>query len=190
MSRANAIDWKFWLSWTAANAIAFPIGWVISLNLLNPLGIMVIFAIYGAILGLAQWLILRQRVSGLIGWILATEVGMAVGGQMIYQLGLFIFGGSFILGVVFGFTTGAAQAVVLLMKGIPTVRYWLAVNTFCTGVSYTAVLLLFGASITHGHGDVEFNLPWFCGIFVAGGISGAISGRVLLHLLGRVNLTR
>ncbi len=183
LNQAKAIDWKFWLGWTVANAIAFPIGWFISLKLLYLFGMAIGFAIYGAMLGLAQWLILRRKVSALSGWILATSIGMAVGGQIIYQIGLFIFGGPFILGVVFGFTTGAAQAVMLLIKGIPSVRYWLAVNTFSTSVSYAAALLIFGASITHGHGDVEFNLPWFCGMFVAGSLSGATSGKVLLFLL-------
>jgi hypothetical protein len=90
LSQANAIDWKFWLGWTVV--IALPIGWFISLQLLYLFGVTVAFAIYRVILGPARWLILRQKFSALSGWIPATSVGMAVDGQIIYHVELFVFG--------------------------------------------------------------------------------------------------
>src|SRR5690349_16108224 len=74
--------WRFWASWALAFA-GFPLGGLSATALVGgittPLEGAIGGAATGAVIGLAQWLVLRQRLALTPWWIAATSAGMAVG---------------------------------------------------------------------------------------------------------------
>ena len=84
--------------------------------------------IVGAIIGSAEWFVLRRRVSWL--WIPATIVGMAVGlvaGAALVDYGIGR-GDLALMGAVTGLAVGTMQALVLARDRIPGAVWWAVVN--------------------------------------------------------------
>ena len=82
-------------------------------------------ATMGAVLGLAQWLVLRRRVSRSSSWILATTVGLAMG----WPLGLAIY--EAVGGAMYESVSGAISgAMISLVYGVVTgtALLWLLQN--------------------------------------------------------------
>ena len=74
--------WRFWGSWGLA-FIGFPLGGLAATALVGgvttPLDGAIGGAATGAVLGLAQWLVLRRRLALTPWWIAATATGMGAG---------------------------------------------------------------------------------------------------------------
>ena len=80
--------------------------------------------IYGAILGIAQWFVLRQQVSRAGWWILATTIGVLISNKILYSGGMELFrpiGGFFgsilgppIVGGIDGMVIGAITGIALV----------------------------------------------------------------------------
>src|SRR5437870_4781081 len=72
----------FWPAWGAA-FLGFPLGGVAATALVGPVdtvaGAALAGAAAGAVVGAAQWLVLRQRLPLSAAWVAATSGGMAVG---------------------------------------------------------------------------------------------------------------
>jgi hypothetical protein len=84
--------------------------------------------IVGAIIGAAEWFVLRQRVSWL--WIPATIAGMAVGlvaGAALVDYGIGR-GDLALMGAVTGLAVGTMQALVLARDRIPGAVWWAVAN--------------------------------------------------------------
>jgi hypothetical protein len=84
--------------------------------------------IVGAIIGAAEWFVLRQRVSWL--WIPATIAGMAVGlvaGAALVDYGIGR-GDLALMGAVTGLAVGTMQALVLARDRIPGALWWAVAN--------------------------------------------------------------
>ena len=84
--------------------------------------------IVGAIVGAAEWFVLRRRVSWL--WIPATIVGMAVGlvaGAALVDYGIGR-GDLALMGAVTGLAVGTMQALVLARDRIPGAVWWAVAN--------------------------------------------------------------
>jgi hypothetical protein len=84
--------------------------------------------IVGAIVGAAEWFVLRQRVSWF--WIPATIVGMAVGlvaGAALVDYGIGR-GDLALMGAVTGLAVGTMQALVLARDRIPGAVWWAVAN--------------------------------------------------------------
>ena len=75
-------NWQFWLMWFLA-FLAFPIGGVLAQTLAgainNPVAALFGGLLTGLVLGLAQWLVLKQQFSISLLWVVATGLGMAIG---------------------------------------------------------------------------------------------------------------
>lgn len=73
--------WRFWLLWGAA-FLGFPIAGILS-NLLGPVSTparaLLAGLISGAVIGAAEWLVLRNAIALPSTWIAATALGFAVG---------------------------------------------------------------------------------------------------------------
>src|SRR5215207_10887229 len=74
--------WRFWAGWGLA-FIGFPLGGLAATALVGgvttPLEGVIGGAATGAVIGLAQWLVLRRRLALTPWWIAATAAGMAAG---------------------------------------------------------------------------------------------------------------
>jgi hypothetical protein len=84
--------------------------------------------IVGAVVGAAEWFVLRKRVSWL--WIPATIVGMAVGlvaGAALVDYGIGR-GDLALMGAVTGLAVGTTQALVLARDRIPGAMWWAVLN--------------------------------------------------------------
>ena len=77
MTKVNEkhVGWGFWLWRVLASTIGFPVGaaaaFIVSFNLPGAVG--------GAVVGILQWLVLRQQLSRTGWWVLASTVGFPVG---------------------------------------------------------------------------------------------------------------
>jgi hypothetical protein len=122
---------RMWL-WALAILISFPIaGYVADLIVggVASLGAALVGGlIVGAIIGAAEWFVLRQRVSWL--WIPATIAGMAVGlvaGAALVDYGIGR-GDLALMGAVTGLAVGVMQALVLARDRIPGALWWAVAN--------------------------------------------------------------
>jgi len=129
-------DWastarRMWL-WPVAILVSFPIGGYIAdlvVDGVDSVGAALVGGlIVGAIIGAAEWFVLRQRVSWL--WIPATTVGMAVGliaGAALVDYGIGR-GDLALMGAVNGLAVGVMQALVLARHRIPGAIWWAVAN--------------------------------------------------------------
>ena len=76
------VGWGFWLWWVLASTVGIIVSLIVGLILSaassNLLETAMLFAATGASVGIAQWLVLRKRVSRAGWWVLASTVGFAV----------------------------------------------------------------------------------------------------------------
>ena len=134
-------DWisttrRMWL-WPIAILVSFPIGGYIADLVVNGVdsvrAALVGGLIVGAVIEVAEWFVLRERVSWL--WIPATIVGMAAGlvaGAALVDYGIER-GDLILLGAVNGLAVGVMQALVLARHRIPGAFWWAVANPPCTG---------------------------------------------------------
>jgi hypothetical protein len=122
---------RMWL-WALAILISFPIaGYVADLIVDGVDSVGTALAgglIVGAIIGAAEWFVLRRRVSWL--WIPATIAGMAVGlvaGAALVDYGIGR-GDLALMGAVTGLAVGVMQALVLARDRIPGALWWAVAN--------------------------------------------------------------
>ena len=120
--------WGFWMGWALA-FVGFPLGGVAAAALVGPITTPLAGAIggivTGAVLGAAEWLALRRRLSLSPGWIAATALGMGIG----LALGIALLGTSTdgaglpLRGLITGAGIGIAQF--LLLRGVSSrVSLW------------------------------------------------------------------
>ena len=129
-------DWtstarRMWL-WPVAILLGFPIGGLIAdlvVNGVDSVGTAIAAGlIAGAIIGAAEWFVLRQRISWL--WIAATSVGLAVGlaaGAALIDYGI-ARGDVVLMGAVTGLGVGVLQALVLARHHVPNAWWWAIAN--------------------------------------------------------------
>jgi hypothetical protein len=165
-----------WL-WALAILISFPIaGYVADLIVggVDSLGAALAGGlIVGAIIGAAEWFVLRQRVSWL--WIPATIAGMAVGlvaGAALVDYGIGR-GDLALMGAVTGLAVGVMQALVLARDRIPGALWWAVANPPAWALGWVVTSYVISTNI-----DERF--PIF-------GASGAlVFGLLTMFLLARL----
>lgn len=185
-SERTLIGWQFWLQWLVATSVSWGVGTVLytALNLGAPGGIgeVVGETLWGLLLGISQWLVLRwwlERAGWWVlasagGWLLAVSVGVALQnllgenvGGLIYTLGL-------------GLVPGVLQWL-LLRQQMARAGWWVLANTVLVFGT-----ILAGVGVSSGVGLKEGGLGF--GI-VSGIVSGVVfaitSGFVLIWLLRR-----
>jgi hypothetical protein len=122
---------RMWL-WAIAILVSLPIGGYVAdlfVDGVDSVGAALAGGlIVGAIVGAAEWFVLRRWVSWL--WIPATIAGMAVGlvaGAAIVGYGIDR-GDLVVMGAVNGLAVGAMQALVLARDRVPGAWWWAAAN--------------------------------------------------------------
>lgn len=77
--KEKGIDWQFWTLWIVANAVGIITGLFVFTNLTVKDSSWFAGAIIGGTVGVAQWLVLRRKLSILIHWILVSIIGAGIG---------------------------------------------------------------------------------------------------------------
>lgn len=147
------------MAWIAA-ALGFPFGGVLALSLAGPMDDVVSAALAGllagAVVGTAQWLVLRHYLGIDVVWIVATASGLALGNSV----GAVLTGPGtgiedlLVLGVAAGIAVGAAQWT-LLRERLRYAGLWVPVlavawplgwtTTWSIGVDVSLGYAVFGA---------------------------------------------
>jgi hypothetical protein len=171
-------EFGMWLEWTLATALGMLVGFLPSILLVNVLDLALARVIVplwaGFLLGLAQWIVLRKYINGVVDWVLAGGVSWAVG----FALGLFIMSGltgtgldGFIGYVLFGAIVALVQWPIL-RREIPNVWLWIVANV----IGWTAGFYLSQVSLA-----LFFNEPVINPIAstsVLSGVSGLVAGAI------------
>ena len=165
MKSDRAPGWGMWLWWVLASGLGF---------------------VFTPLQPLAQWLVLRKHISRAGWWVLATILGMAVGGAIgmatgvSRQVALAWAVGDGSDGVRTGATLGAAVGVaqwLFLRQHFAKAGWWIPASI--AGWTVGAVA---GLSIV---GDCAEFVRCFIGWASYGAIIGAVTGLVLLWLMTR-----
>ena len=137
--------------------------------------------IVGAIIGAAEWFVLRRRVSWL--WIPATIAGMAVGlvaGAALVDYGIGR-GDLALMGAVNGLAVGTMQALVLARHRISGALWWAVANPPAWALGWVVSSYVISSNI-----DERFP------IFGASGalVFGLLTGLILVNLFRRASEAR
>ena len=192
------IGWGFGLLWVFLSAMGWFMGFLggflasfapIELIGQTPLGVglasCVNAIVLGAVVGIFQWVVLRERVPGADRWIWSSIVGLAVAGGVVGPL-LLVGGGNADFGslaAVVGYTlVGTLGGAVTGMLQRPVLRgqvsrsgWWVLASTVGWGL---------GMAVT-GAGMNALAVGDFCGLmgFFGGAVLGAVTGGALVWLL-------
>jgi hypothetical protein len=188
--------WRFWLGWTAANAVGWAVGLtamtVVQLALETASGGVLVEAEGGAVLesvgnllfglavGAMQWSALRWRLVGARWWIPATAAGFFLAGLVggaLEDSGSAA--GGFVVSFGLGATAGTLQWLIL-RRQVRRAGWWVLASTILVFAGLIAGLLVAMALTGEGPG-VSVSGAAFAA--VAGAVFGMTSGVVLLRLL-------
>jgi len=168
---------QYWLLWVLANVTSWLVWALLNFGLLavisvaNPpadLGLLISAAfllVVGAVLGSAQWWMLRGQVPLTTRWIIFTALGFAIG--------------AFFDLTFAGLGVGLAQWL-LLRNVLNKAGWWPVINAVAWPVGYLTGSVL-GAAVSQLTNSVTLAAVAIWG--VSGAIIGAITGAVLLWLL-------
>jgi hypothetical protein len=186
---AEPVGWDFWLQWVSVTAMGLGALWTVSRALLGNFEIVISSIVIpagesmgrvagwaiggaavgtglGAMIGLLQWIVLRQQVSQAGWWVLATAVGWGLGWAV----------GGPVVGIV------RRAEVVTLSTG------W-AVSGLWAGLLQWVVLRqqVFGAKRWMLVSAVIGALGWLLG-WLTGWVMGGVVGRDLAEIVGSIVL--
>ena len=143
-------DWTLWLQWLAVTAFGWILGGVLLPGLAPVAG--------GLVIGVLQWVVLRQRLPQAGWWILASGVGWAGGWTIVITLAPPEFG--ILTTTVLGAAMGTTQWL-LLQRHFYRAGWWIVVSA----LGWTAGLAL------------------LTGPLLVGAVAGAVTGITLELLL-------
>lgn len=210
---------KLWLQWIVANALGELLGLgtvgVMGLLITSKLGesvsrestiffallMIILGAFEGAVIGLAQWLVLRRIVNRLSSrsWVLASLMG-AVSAWILGMLPSTIISLSsqekssspdfneaqiMLLAVVMGMVLGIILALpqwMVLRKYTWRAGWWFGANSIAWAFGMPLVFLVAG-TVTEGAAIFQIIVTMLLTIAAAGGIVGAIHGIVLMWVV-------
>ena len=192
----NRIGWGFGLMWVFLSAMGWYIGLFVGfvagyapIELIGhtPLGeglaVCVTLILIGAVVGIAQWVVLRERVPGAGRWVWASIAGLAVAGGVggavvvaganVYSESLATVVGTTLIVALGGAVTGILQRPVLRGQ-VSRSGWWVLASTVGWGLGM-AVSGIGG----YAAGDPGELFGWF----VSGPVLGAVTGVALVWLL-------
>ncbi|MGD1908784.1 MAG: hypothetical protein ACFB0C_22750 [Leptolyngbyaceae cyanobacterium] len=175
MPRRQPGNFEIWILWLVANVVPWWIGCALLFPLETLMGdielpmLMVAWGITCALVGITQGWVLKQRLSGMKWWPVATALGGAIA-----FLGFFTFWGA---PFVTGGTFGAAQWLILRRR-VPKAWLWIVVQIVAAIAGVGAALL---TPVDFMMGD--FNHTIFIMGTAVEAAASAVTGTTLIFLL-------
>lgn len=191
-TRFNRNEFGVWLEWTLATAVGLMVGYLPSVWLVGGLELglarVVVPLLAGVLIGVAQWLVLRQYVVGSHDWILNLAGGWVAG----YALGLFVVQelSRSPLGALAGFILfGAIVALFqwpVLRREVPHIIPWILANVAGWTLGSYLSSLAGGALLGGRHASLLATTLLTAG--VTGLVAGAIIGLALVWTIRKPDL--
>ena len=204
------VGWGFWLWWVLASIVVAAGGLSSYLAIFFTEGIIALLmplfgALFGALVGIIQWFILRRQMSPPLWWVLSNALAFALIGiaSSLWVLGaglitailvdgwIGVFPGDFGVlgylylagyGALFGFVVGIIQWLVL-RRHVAQAGWWVLANiiAFAVGIE---VLRIAGLLVRDIYPAIQF-IAVYGGLAgpLAGAVAGIITGTVLVWLL-------
>ena len=185
--KVNRNEFGMWLGWTLATAVGMLLGFLLAIPVVNLLDLswarVIVPLLAGFLIGLAQWVVLRDYLVDATDWILAGGTSWAVG----YALGLFLINSlaGTVLGGLIGYILfGVIVAIVqwpMLRREIPNVWPWILANV----IGWTAGFYLSQVAL-----ELFFNDPAIAPVAstsvisaISGLVAGAVTGLALVWIV-------
>ncbi|MDX9993517.1 MAG: hypothetical protein RBS68_15855 [Anaerolineales bacterium] len=180
-------EWKLWLGWTLTTGLGLLIGFLPSGFLAQAFGLglarVLSPLLAGILIGMGQWLILRNYLSDCSQWIPAAGAAWAIG----YAVGIYIFqifppGLEYgLLGVIlFGLVAGGLQWP-LLRREIPQIVPWLLANVLGWSLGFLLSLWVTN-SLSAALAGSAF-LASLLSLTLTGFVAGAVVGLALVWIV-------
>ncbi len=140
--------WRFWTLWVLATNVGFfpglALGSRLSASVSEPYASAIVGASFGALVGVAQWFVLRRHAAPSHHWASATAIGWCIGGGIgALLLGEFVpavsQGGltwTLFVGFFAGGVVGIPQRQVLLRFSPVLSHWWVPISSLAWGVFF------------------------------------------------------
>jgi hypothetical protein len=183
IERTN-IGTGIWLQWVLASILGFAVGAAMG----NVVTDLIFTALFGAVGGLMQWLVLRRQIARAGWWVLASTLGFAIApvagiaGVMAMSQVMSLDGNPMaapmLLGVVFGVVGGILPWLVL-RRQFARAGWWVPAHLLGSLVGGALGIIAF-----HAMGLIGFyQFSWAAAGAMFGAGFGAVTGLTLVWLL-------
>jgi hypothetical protein len=185
MQTGNAkIGWALWLQWVLASILGFAVGAVMANAVID----WIFTALFGAVGGFMQWLVLRRQLAG-AGWsVLASTLGFAIApiaalaGVMAVSQVMSLDGNPLaaplLLGVLFG-VLSAIFSWLILRRQFAQAGWWIPAHLLGSLLGGAMGIVTFHTVSTIGY----YDFSWAAAGAMFGAGLGAITGITLVWLL-------
>ncbi len=194
---------SFWLLWMLATSISSVIGFAVGGILVQffdnrefALSLLAFLTVWGLVIGVGQWMILRTKLTKAWGWIPATAIGLPSGLFFGYWVIYNLLGPSFrnenemlpafLTSTIAGITTGTLQWFVLRGTIKKSLR-WILVSTISWGLGIAALSFIGDFLVAIGTKANFIYLYILLGAILTGGIPGAIGGTFIESTLAQID---
>ncbi len=177
-------EWGFWLQWVLASILGFAMGAAIG----NAVTDLIFTALFGAVGGFMQWLVLRRQITGAGWWVLASTLGFAIAplaaiaGVMVMSQVMSLDGNPLtapiLLGVIFG-VLSAIMPWLVLRRQLARAGWWVPAHLLGSLVGGGLGIVAFHAMSLIGF----YQFAWAAAGAMFGAGLGAVTGITLVWLL-------
>lgn len=175
---------RFWLQWVFASILGFAMGAAIG----NAITDLIFTALFGAVGGFMQWLVLRHRILGAGWWVLASTLGFAIApiaalaGVMALSQIMSLDGNPLAAPILLGVLSGVLSAIfpwLILRRQFAQAGWWIPAHLLGSLLGGAIGIVTFHAVSVIGYYD--FSWTGAGAMFGAG--LGAVTGITLVWFL-------
>ena len=177
-------EWGFWLQWVLTSILGFAMGAAIG----NAVTDLIFMALFGAVGGFMQWLVLRRQITGAGWWVLASTLSFAIAplaaiaGVMVMSQVMSLDGNPLtapiLLGVIFG-VLSAIMPWLVLRRQLARAGWWVPAHLLGSLLGGVLGIVTFHAVSAIGF----YQFAWAAAGAMFGAGLGAITGITLVWLL-------
>jgi hypothetical protein len=177
-------EWGFWFQWVLASILGFAVGAAVG----NAVTDWFFTALFGAMGGFMQWLVLRRQIAGASWWMLASTLGFAIApiaalaGVMAMSQVMSLDGNPMaapiLLGVLFGILS-AIMPWLVLRRQVARAGWWIPAHVLGSLVGGALGIVAFHAMALLR----LYQFLWAAAGAMFGAGLGAITGITLVWLL-------
>jgi len=177
-------EWGFWLQWVLASILGFAMGAAIG----NAVTDLIFTALFGAVGGFTQWLVLRHRILGAGWWVLASTLGFAIApivaitGLMAVSQIMSLDGNPLVAPILLGVLSGVLSAIfpwLILRRQFAQAGWWIPAHLLGSLLGGAMGIVTF-----HGVNLIGFyQFDWAAAGAMFGAGLGAVTGITLVWFL-------